>query len=193
MREETFYPPQLEIPAIVYKTSSGHYTAKADDNAVPVHPLVDGRIVDLDAFLFFIKLIYRSYLAQRSRNGASPEVFDMELSNIPMLMLTHMSWAHDQLEAIAQFVFEQLQVNNFMFLPSNLACSYALGSLQNCVVIDIHTDKTDVTPILDYIQLNHLATRAKCGGSLIDQELTKLASTAMETGTNRGLEEIAHL
>ncbi|KAM3163598.1 Actin-like protein ARP9 [Lachancea thermotolerans] len=174
MREETFYPPQLEIPTVVYKTPEGLYTSKSDSGNVKVNPLVDGQIVDLDGFLFFVKLIYKSYLAQRSRNGASPEVFDMELSNIPMLMLSHSSWTHHQLETIAQFVFEQLQINNFMFLPSALASSYALGSLQNCVVIDIHTNGTDVTPILDYIQLGHLAVKVEHGGSQIDQELAKL-------------------
>ncbi|SCV05694.1 LANO_0H13124g1_1 [Lachancea nothofagi CBS 11611] len=173
MREETLYPAQLQIPSTVYRTTEGKFTAKEDGNQ-PVKPLQDGKIMDLDAFLFYIKLVYRSYLAQRSRFGASPEVFDMELSNIPMLMLSHPSWTHFQLEAITQFVFEQLQINNFMFLPSNLACSYALGSLQNCVVIDIHAKGTDVTPILDYIQLTHLYTKVKNGGDLINEELAKL-------------------
>ncbi|SCU94517.1 LADA_0G09010g1_1 [Lachancea dasiensis] len=173
MREETLYPPQLKIPVDVYRTSEGKLTTKKEGNE-HVSPLCDGRIVDLDAFLFFIKLVYRSYLAQRSRFGASPEVFDMELSNIPMLLLSHSSWSHFQLETITQFVFEQLQINNFMLLPSNLACSYALGSLQNCVVIDIHATGTDVTPILDYIQLTHLSAKSKFGGNCIDEALSGL-------------------
>ncbi|SCV03684.1 LAME_0H12398g1_1 [Lachancea meyersii CBS 8951] len=173
VREETLYPPQYQIPVSVYKTKSGKYTAKGEGNEL-VQPLLDGQIVDLDAFLFFIELVYKSYLAQRSRFGSSPEVFDMELSNIPMLMVSHPSWTHFQLESITQLVFEQLQINNFMFLPSNLACSYALGSLQNCVVIDVHANGTDVTPIMDYIQLTHLSAKVKNGGNSINQELAKL-------------------
>ncbi|CEP63919.1 Arp9p LALA0_S09e05446g [Lachancea lanzarotensis] len=170
MREETLYPPQYKIPISVYKTINGKYTTEKEGNEL-VKPLLDGQIVDLDGFLFFLELVYKSYLAQRSRFGASPEVFDMELSNIPMLLVSHPSWTHFQVERITQLVFEQLQINNFMFLSSNLACSYALGSLQNCVVIDVHADSTDVTPIMDYIQLTHLSGKVKNGGDLINQEL----------------------
>lgn len=139
-----------------------------------VRPIRDGKIVNLDAFLSFIKLIYKSILNEKSRAGSNADVFDSELSNIPMLLISNSSWSQFQQERITQFIFEELQINNFMFLPSALATSYALGSLQNCVVIDIGSQSTEVIPILDYAQLTYLITRIPSGGDCINEQLKKL-------------------
>ncbi|SCU86253.1 LAMI_0D01112g1_1 [Lachancea mirantina] len=174
IREETFHLPQLEIPTEVYQKDGKFFSKNYDGDCQVVKPIKDGKIQDLNALLFFLKLIYRSILAEKSGGGARSDVFETELANIPMLLISSVHWTQSQLERITQFVFEQLQINNFMFLPSPLATSYALGSLQNCIVIDIHASGTEVVPIMDYVQLTHLMTNINVGGNSINEDLAKL-------------------
>lgn len=78
------------------------------------------------------------------------------------------------MEKITQFLFEALQLNNVMLLPVSLASTYAMGSLQNCCVIDVGTNHTDIIPIIDYTPLDPLTSSIPFGGQLINETLSKL-------------------
>lgn len=94
--------------------------------------------------------------------------------NIPMLILTHYSWSQHQIELIIQFVFEKMKLDNLMILPTSLATSYAYGSLQNCAVIDIGVDHTDIIPIVDYTPLDYVVMSTDVGGASINSRLASL-------------------
>ncbi|AET38048.1 Arp9p Ecym_2306 [Eremothecium cymbalariae DBVPG len=134
-----------------------------------IYPINNGSITNLDAFLYFLKAIYKSVLQQRIKEN--PEGWEAQVSNIPMFLITHYSWSQSEQEILTQFVFESMKLNNFMIMPNSLATSYAFGSLQNCVVIDIGGAHTDIIPIVDYTPLEYLAYSAPVGGDAINAKL----------------------
>ncbi|AMD20860.1 HDR118Wp [Eremothecium sinecaudum] len=168
--EETFVPPKWEIPTKIYRGSNGEFTSKETNDVV--YPIVNGKITDLNAFLYFLKLLYKSVLKQVLKDDA--ENWDMLAANIPMFMLTNYAWSQYETEAITQYVFEKLKLNNLMLVPASLATTYAFGYIQNCVVIDIGATHTDIVPIVDYTPLDHLAYSADIGGDAINAKLASL-------------------
>ena len=186
LNDETFTIPDYKIPTRIYRdvVTKEYYSSIDDDNAAdnnndnkpvtntnihPINPIKNGRIVDIDAFLQFLKLIYTSILTLKSKEN--PNAFDSELANIPLLLITHHSWSHYQLERITQFIYETLKLNTLVLLPVSLASAYALVSLQNCCVIDIGTEHTDIIPVTDYTPLNYLAMTLPYGGDFINKSL----------------------
>lgn len=176
LNDETFMIPDYKIPSRIYKEiSTGKYFSflegleENNDNIETILPIQNGEIKDLDAFLQLLKTIYASVLSEKSKNNTN--AFDLELSNIPLLLITHHTWSQYQLETIAQFLFEQLNINNLMFLPTSLASAYAMVSLQNGCIIDIGTNHTDIIPIVDFTPMNHLASTLQIGGNSINETL----------------------
>lgn len=88
-------------------------------------------------------------------------------------MVTHHSWSQFQAESITQFLFEALQINNALLLPTSLASSYAMSSLQNCCIIDIGTTHTDIIPIIDYTPLGAFSSTIPYGGQSINDQLSR--------------------
>lgn len=177
LNDEAFTVPQLEFPTQIYRsldpaTNQYSFYTHPTDSTELIHPVVNGSIVDLDAFLNLIKLIYVSILAEKHKQN--PEnAFTSELSNIPFLLISHHSWSQYQLEKITQFVFETLKIKNFMFLPTSLAASIAMISLQHCCIIDIGYNHTDICPIMDYTPIAHLTTTIPIGGTSINESLRR--------------------
>ena len=165
----------MEIPTLVYKSKDAEgnvvYHSEPGESREEVRPIKNGSIIDLDAFLGFLRLVYVSILYDSS--SRKPGAFEAELSSIPLLMVAHHSWSQIQLEVITQFVFEALQINNALLLPASLASSYAMSSLQNCCIIDIGTTHTDIIPIIDYTPLEALSSKIAYGGQLINDQLSK--------------------
>lgn len=155
------------------KDSEGNtvYHSEPGESREEIWPIKNGSIIDLDAFLGFLRLVYVSILYDSS--SKKPGAFEAELSSIPLLMVSHHSWSQLQAETITQFIFEVLQINNALLLPASLASSYAMNSLQNCCVIDIGTDHTDIIPIIDYTPLDALSSTIPVGGQLINDQLSK--------------------
>ncbi|AAS50854.1 ABR084Wp [Eremothecium gossypii ATCC 10895] len=168
--EETFVPPSWEVPTRVYRDEEGQLTSF--ESAEVVYPIVDGRIADLDGLLYFLKLIYKSILSHWI--AEHPDTWEAHASNIPMLLLTHYSWSQREQELITQYVFEEMRLNHFMVVPAALSISYAFGSIQNCLVIDIGATHTDIVPIVDYVPLDYMAYSAPIGGDDINAKLATL-------------------
>ncbi|AQZ15304.1 ARP9 (YMR033W) [Zygosaccharomyces parabailii] len=191
LHDDVFLVPDVEFPTRVYKTvnSSGIsvYSSAATPSSEEIHPIQNGSIVDLEAFLFFLRLIYVSILSNRSKQSG-PESFDAELSNIPVFIITHHSWSQFQLETITQFLFEVLRTNGTMLLSTALSATYAMGSLQNCCVIDIGTTHTDIVPVVDYAPVDALSSSLPCGGQTINESLAKLLPELSES-TIEGLKK----
>lgn len=168
--------PELEIPTRVFRSidseGNAQYHSTSGESRQEIAPIANGSIADLEAFLEFLKLVYVSILSNVSKKRV--DAFDSVLLNIPILLVTHHSWSQAQLEAITQYIFEALQLNNAMLLPSSLASTYAMGSLQNSCIIDIGANHTDIIPIIDYTPLSPLTSSIPYGGQSINDHLSKL-------------------
>ena len=191
LNDETFMPPTFEIPTVIYrkKDNAGNFNYGPKEQfgdletVEEVRPIQKGAIVDLEAFLHFLKLFYASILADKYSSNTS--AFDDDLANIPVLLVTHQTWSQLQLEMITKFVFENLEINNLLLLPLSLASTFAMVSLQNSLVIDIGTTHTDIIPVVDYTPMEHLTSTINLGGDSINTELAKklpqLTETQIET------------
>ena len=76
-------------------------------------PIRNGSIVNLNAFLQFLKLVYGSILSKiKNNNNTSSNdnnTFLPDLTNIPILIISNYSWTNFQIEKIVQFSFEHLK------------------------------------------------------------------------------------
>lgn len=168
--DDTFYPPKWEIPTKVYRDSNGKFTSKQTTDVV--YPIVNGNIKDLNAFLYFLKLIYKSAFKKKSMMNL--DFKDIQSTTIPMILLSHYSWSSSEHELITQYVFETIRLGYLMILPVSLSTSYAFGSIQNCLIIDIGAQSTDIMPIVDYSPLNCLSCTLNMGGNAINEKLSQL-------------------
>lgn len=182
LNDETFTVPEFEIPSKIYKSidDDSKFYSKEEYRTLPIQPIRNGSIVNLPAFLQFLKLIYGSVLTKAKQDtektNSNPEamVIPPDLTNIPVMIISHHTWSNLQQEKITQFCFEHLKMNNLLLLQSSLATTYALISQPNSIVIDIGTNHTDVIPIIDYMSLNHIASNMKVGSNHINDTLKRL-------------------
>lgn len=176
LQDETFTVPELEFPTVVHKSigsdGSVKYHPNSREDTQEFKPIVNGEIVDIHAFLEFLKFVYTSILANKSKYD--PDAFDRQLANIPLLLISHYSWSQSQIERINQYVFEVLQLNNFVLLPTSLAATHAMISLQSSLIIDIGADHTDILTIIDYAQVDYLSSTLSIGGNDINKQLSKI-------------------
>jgi actin-related protein 9 len=118
--------------------------------------------VNLQAFQFFLKLLYRSLIQDR------PDV-----SNIPLVLISSSLWSKLDQEYITQYVFEEIGIGAFTILPSALGALYAYGGLQTSVVIDIGAEKTEIVPIVDFSIIHSAEKVLPFGGDYINEALQK--------------------
>lgn len=128
-----------------------------------IYPIIKGKIVNINAFNFFLKLIYKSILSKNPN-----------INNIPFLLLSSAGWSRLDIEYITQYVFESMELNAFTVIPSSLTTVYAYGAQPNGVIIDIGFDKTEITPVVDYEVVNHAKKTLDVGGNDINKQLSKL-------------------
>lgn len=121
-----------------------------------------GEIVNVRAFNFFLKLVYRSTLV------AHPEA-----SNVPFLLVGSTRWSRAQQEDITQYAFEEMGVGAFTILSAALGAIYAHGGLSTAVVVDIGADKTEIVPVVDYSVLSSAVRVIPSGGFLINRGIKK--------------------
>ncbi|CCH44403.1 Actin-1 [Wickerhamomyces ciferrii] len=163
LHDGVFAPPVIEIPTKVYSNPDkpGTFLSKGEESNV-IYPIVKGSIQNIQAFNFFLKLIYKSILSKH------PQV-----NNIPFLLLSNSEWSRLDIEHITQYVFESMELNAFTIIPNALATLYAHGSQPSAVVIDIGYEKTEITPIVDYSVLNHAKKVINFGGNDINKSISE--------------------
>lgn len=144
------------------------------DSANAVHPIKAGRIVDLPAFNYLLKLIFKSII-----NG-NPEV-----SNIPLVLISSSLWSKLDEERIAQYVFEEIGVSAFTIIPAALGSIYAYGGFPTALVVDIGAEKTEIIPLVDYSAIYSAKKVIPQGGNYINEGLKdllpQLTATQIET------------
>lgn len=159
---ESFIPPTLEIPTKVYSTKDVGVFSSSGSESFAIYPIINGNIIDIEAFNFFLKLIYKSILKQH------PTV-----SNIPFLLVSSTQWSKNAIESITQYVFESMEVNSFAIIPEPLATLFSYGSQPNAIVVNIGKDKTEINPIIDYTLIKHASKVIPYGGESINKSLAK--------------------
>ena len=89
-------------------------------------------------------------------------------------MLCPPSFSSNDKERITQFVFEKLKAPGFVLMDSALAVLWAYG-LSTATIIDVGFEKTDVTPIMEFvIQERARETVPGWGGDAMTKHLLKL-------------------
>lgn len=92
----------------------------------------------------------------------------------PILMLCPPNFSSRDKELLTQFVFEKLKAPGFAMMDASLAVLWAYG-ISTGTVIDVGYEKTDVTPILEFIvQERARESIPGWGGDAMTRHLAKL-------------------
>ncbi|CAN6603674.1 actin-like protein Arp9p [Trichomonascus vanleenenianus] len=160
---ESLTPPSIEIPTRVYqKDKSQEYFSSKGEESEAVYPIQHGRIVNLAAFNYLLKLIYK--LAKQKLG---------EMTHIPLIVFSGNRWTRLQIEHITQYAFETMNVAAFSIVPNALAATFAYG-LADSLVVDIGYETTEITPVNEFMVVEHAKKVIDYGGQDINVELKKL-------------------
>lgn len=158
-------PASIQIPTKVYRhpqhPEENYFSSKGEESDA-IYPLQNGRIVDLPAFLYLIKLVYKS-AAKKAQS----------ISNPALLLVVSGNYTRLQTEEITRYVFESIGAPGFYVLSNALAAAFAYAS-QDALVIDIGKDKTEITPVLDFSPVSAAQSILTIGGNNINENLQKL-------------------
>lgn len=146
----------------------------SDEGAV--WPIQAGRIVDWPCFLALMNHVANLL-------GAA--------FHMPILLIAQPIWTPHEHEKITQFFFEKFKPPAFAFMDAAQATCYAFA-VGTATVIDIGTDKADVTAVCDFIIQDGGRTCAlpDCGGEAMTQRLLELSTSK---GFNRDMcEQLKH-
>ena len=107
--------------------------------------------------------------------------------NTPILIVCPPIWTRHDKELVTQFVFEKLKAPGLCLLDSALAVCWAYGS-STATVIDVGYEKTDITPVLDFIVGEIERDTISVGGEDMTQHLIKILG-GEERGWGRDMAE----
>lgn len=162
--QDTIAPPQYKIPSVVYKQGS-EFKAKNLGDLVEVKPIKGGKIVDVPAFNYLLKIILQSVVSQ------NPLV---TINQIPLLLIVpSLSYSKSALELVTKFVVETLEITAFNILDLSLASTFGIGTISNSLVINIGHENTQITPVLNFQPIKFAGKLlSNVGGVTIDEEIT---------------------
>lgn len=169
-------PPQYKIPSVVYvqeKNEAKQYQASPADGYVKVQPIIDGRLVDVDAFNYLLKVILQTII--KNHPVAT-------ISLIPLLLVVPaLLWLRELVEYVTKFVVETLEFTAFNIIDLALAATFGIGLATNAVVINVGANNVQIVPVVGY-QAVRFASKyiAGVGGSTINAELAKALPQLLE-------------
>lgn len=91
----------------------------------------------------------------------------------PILIVCPPVWSRYDRELVTQFVFERLKAPGLCLLDSSLAVCWAYG-ISSATVIDVGYEKTDITPVLDFIVGDIERDTIPIGGEHMTRHLSKV-------------------
>lgn len=92
----------------------------------------------------------------------------------PVLLVHPPEFTKDDKELLTQFFFEKLKVPGLSLMSSSLCALWAYG-LSTATIIDVGFEKTDITPVVDFlVQSRVRKTVADCGGESMTEHLRSL-------------------
>ncbi|RPB23432.1 actin-like ATPase domain-containing protein [Terfezia boudieri ATCC MYA-4762] len=141
-----------------------------DDGAV--YPMQQGRVANWGAFFALLTYVH--------------ELINPTL-NTPILIVYPPIWTRYDKELVTQFVFEKLKAPGLCLLDSALAVCWAYG-ISTATVIDVGYEKTDITPVLDFVVGEIERDTIFVGGEDMTQHLMKILG-GEEKGWGRDMAE----
>ncbi|TID28964.1 hypothetical protein CANINC_002232 [Pichia inconspicua] len=179
--------PSHSIATVVYQNQEDKSFSLQDSaESKPIYPIVQGEIVDNEAFMFFIHSTVTSVINDRNNALTEPgenedgtpstrvtEEFGLEHVNL-LLVQTSGQWNPLYVESIVTYAFETMNIHSISIIPLELCASFSFGSLANALVIDLGYEKTEITPMIDYQVFSPGKKIVKKGGNSINKVLSKL-------------------
>lgn len=159
--------PSHSIPTLVYKTANG-YSMNKNENAILIRPIVKGKIIDINGFLFLIKSIINSFMKLDLNGG-------IELDQLHVLIVqTSKNWGYLNIEKLINYLFESLSLQHVSIVPLGLSAMFSYGSFANSVVIDVGLEKTEIWGLIDYEVCDVAGLVINKGGESVTDSLIKL-------------------
>lgn len=157
---ESFMPPAFEFPTIIYRDpSSGHYSVNEQQGFESVRPIVQGAIHDESAFLYLLKMIYKSV---QPIDGLPPALY----------LVASLSWTRRQLERITHYCFEALKLPALAINLQGTSTSYAFAT-SDCLIIDVGYEKTEIAVVNGFEENKISSVVVPLGGNDVNKNLSK--------------------
>lgn len=152
---ESLAPASVEVPSVVYRTDNLFSSTGNEESKI--HPIQHGKIVDIDAFNYLIKLIYKTMTKDALIQPA-------------LMLVSSGGWTRPDTEAITQYAFETTKVPGLCILDNAPATAFAY-SIQDAFVVDIGKHRTVISPVLEYSVVEEARDSIPVGGHTINEEL----------------------
>ena len=139
---DSLSPPQFKIPSVVYRnTTTNEFQSTSNDQTTEIYPIVQNKIVNLDAFNHLLKIILQSIINDH------PTV---TINQIPMLLIIpSLTWSRNSLEYITKYVIESLEITAFNIVDLSLAATFGAGQLTSSTVVYVtHSNLETISLIL---------------------------------------------
>ncbi|RPB10075.1 hypothetical protein P167DRAFT_491600 [Morchella conica CCBAS932] len=137
----------------------GVYVEDEDDEEGAVWCMKEGKVVDWGCFFALLQHVHETI---------NPTF------HTPILMLYPPNFDDRDKELLTQFVFEKLKAPGFAIMDASLAVLWAYG-VSTATVVDVGYEKTDITPVVDFIvQERARTTVSGWGGDSMTKHLAKL-------------------
>ncbi|RCK65847.1 Actin-like protein ARP9 [Candida viswanathii] len=185
---DSLSPPQFKIPSIVYQnTTTKEYQSTPNEQTIEIYPIVQNKIVDLDAFNHLLKIILQSIINKHPT---------ITINQIPMLLIIpSLTWSRNALEYITKYVIEILEITAFNIVDLSLAATFGAGQLTNSTVVYVDHESIQVVPVVGYQAIKFAGKLINGeGGVTIDRELKKflpnLSDSQLDDFKDSGIYEV---
>ena len=187
---DTLSPPQFKIPSIVYQdsiTKQYQATNNSENATEEIYPIIESKIVNLDAFNYLLKIILQSVIANHPT---------ITINQIPMLLITpSLTWSRQSIEYITKYVIENLEITAFNIIDLSLAATFGVGQLTNSTVVYVDDENIQIVPVVGYQAIKFAGKLIKNEGSItisreLKQNLPNLTSQQIEDLKNSDIFEV---
>ncbi|KAG7196295.1 Actin-like protein arp9 (SWI/SNF complex component arp9) [Scheffersomyces spartinae] len=171
---DSLSPPQYKIPSVVYQhPTTKAYKSSPEDQYVAVSPIVKGRIVDVDAYCFLLKVVLQSILK------TNPVV---TINLIPLLIIGPLTaWSRNSVECVTKYVLEQLEFTALNFLDMSIASNFGIGASVNLLVVNVGYESTQIVPVIGHQVVKFASKSLDIGSSSINRNLARLLPQLTES------------
>lgn len=187
---DTLSPPQFKIPSIVYQdsiTKQYQATNNSENATEEIYPIIESKIVNLDAFNYLLKIILQSVIANHPT---------ITINQIPMLLITpSLTWSRQSIEYVTKYVIENLEITAFNIIDLSLAATFGVGQLTNSTVVYVDDENIQIVPVVGYQAIKFAGKLIKNEGSItisreLKQNLPNLTSQQIEDLKNSDIFEV---
>lgn len=139
-----------------------------------IYPIQKGKIVNLDAFNYLLKVILQSVITK------NPII---TINQIPLLIISsNLTWLRNTTESVTKYVLESLEFPAFNLVDLLTAATFGLGISTSSCVVNIGHENTQIMPVINYQSIKYAGKYlSDVGGKLIDDEISKNLPKLLES------------